>query len=238
MDRLKMKLGVTGAVAAALALAGGLMLATQVSAVSGELGVGSATIPPGGFGSVDITANVPDPGLGAWALDLDHTGLTLLDCVTHPAAVCGPEFKPSVLRTTGQVPSGLIGEVVLATLTFQCPDAEADYPLDLQVSVFADGTPGGPQNITTTAGDGVITCAVLPTDTPPSPPPPAEPTATPVPGGPTNTPAPAPAAARLPSSGTGGGSDGSSSVGWLIAAIAGAGLAGIAGYGALRLRKS
>ncbi|MDZ4278500.1 MAG: hypothetical protein U1B78_05120 [Dehalococcoidia bacterium] len=214
---------------AVLALAGGLILATQASAVSGSLGIGSATIAPGGTGSVDITANVPDPGLGAWTLDVDFTGLTVTDCEAHPAGVCNPEFGENLLRTTGAVAVGIEGDVTLATITFQCPDTEADYPLDLQVSVFADGTPGGPQNITTTPGDGTITCAIIPTDTP------AAATNTPVPGAPTNT--PAPGAVTLPRTGSGGDSS-SSTLGWLIAAIAGAGLAGIAGYGALRLRKS
>jgi hypothetical protein len=206
------KLGLTGAVAAALLLVGGVLIATQVSAISGELSIGSASIEPGGSGTVDLTANVTAaPGLGAWTVDItyDPDVVTPTDCEAEEGGVCNPAFADNVIRVTGAVASGIDEEVVLATITFECGEDEGSSDLSLSAEVFADATIGDPQDIDGTLNDGSIDCETQVAGTP-------LPTITIVGGNP-------------PSGGDG-------SLGWLIVGMTLIGLAGVAGYGVFRLR--
>ncbi len=212
-----MRIGVIGA-AAAVALIGGLLVATQVLAVTGTLTMGSETGAPGADVPVELRSNVGDPGLGAWTVDIDYDSsvVTVADCEPEEGGVCNPAFGPSTVRITGASATGLEGDTLLGTVTFTCGDAEGTSDLTLSVNVFADSTVGAPADIDETVTDGSVECAV-----------PA----------PTSTAAAATATPIIVSTGTGGSSDGGSgSLGWIIAALAGAGVAGIAGYGALRMR--
>jgi len=212
-----MKLGLL-ATAAVLALVGGLMVA-QVSAQGPTLSIGDGEAAPGGDAVVELVANVPD-GLGAWTVDItyDPDVVTAVDCEPDNGSVCNPDYLDTgdTVRVTGASASGLDEESVLAAITFECADAEDTTALEIQLplSVFADATIGAPQDISgdTTVSDGSVTCAV-----------PA----------PANTPALTPIIAGV---GTGGPSDSDSGLGWIIAALAGAGVAALAGFGALRLR--
>ena len=222
-----MKLGLL-ATAAVLALVGGLMVA-QVSAQEPSLTVGDGQAAPGDEATVDVTANVPG-GLGAWTMDItyDPAVVNVTDCDADPSTVCNPHapqtpaeagdppWDTGTVRVTGASANGLDEETVLASITFACLDEEDETVLDVTVTVFADATIGDPQDISgdTTVSNGSVTCAV------------PEPTV---------EPAAATATTGLPVVGSAPSSDGDS-FGWVIAALAGAGVAALAGFGALRMR--
>ncbi len=210
-----MKLGLLAAGAVA-ALVAGLLLVAQVQAVSGTVGISDGEAAPGGSASVELTANVGDPGLGAWTLDIsyDVDVASVGDCEPEEGGVCNPAFADGVVRITGASANGLDGDTLLGTITFDCADAEGVSDLTIAVSVFSDATIGAPAEIDETVSNGTLTCAE------------PEPTVV-VAGSPT----------KFPDVGTGyTPSDSDGSLGWVIAGLAGAGLAAIAGFGALRLR--
>jgi hypothetical protein len=195
-------------------------MVAQVSAQGPELSIGDVETAPGTEVTVDLVANVPD-GLGAWTIDVDYDTSVLevdaTDCDGGDAnSVCNPAYADGVVRVTGASASGIDEETILSTLSFTCLDDEAESPLGLTISVFADATIGDPQDISgdTTVSDGSVTCAV------------PEPTV---------EPAAATATTGLPVVGSPPSSDGDS-FGWVIAALAGAGVAALAGFGALRMR--
>ena len=224
MNGLK-RAGVIGAVA--VGLLAGFMLVMQAFAASGTLGISSGSAEPNATGTVAISAEVGDPGLGAWTIDIvfDPAVVSAVDCSAHPAGVCNPDFDPDELglgdtvRMTGAVASGLDEAAELGTIDFQCGDAEGSTDLTIVVNVFADATIGDPQDIDETVSNGTFDCAV-PDDTPePTDEPPAD-----------DTPVIVATGTGGPTSGSGG------SIGWVIVALAAVGVAGIAGFGALRTR--
>jgi hypothetical protein len=216
MKGLKAK-GLGLVAAAAVAAIGAGLLASTVLAVSGTIGVGSASAEPGGQATVDLTANVGDPGLGAWTVDIEYDAsvVSVESCEPEQGGVCNDAFTETSVRITGANAGGLEGEKVLGSITFECGDAEGSSDLTLSVSVFADATPGAPTDISYTASNGSIDCEE---------PPPTD-TAAPA----TDTPEPG-----LPLTGTG--SDSGGGLGWLVAVLAAAGAATVVGFGALRLR--
>src|SRR3990170_5442501 len=182
----RIRFGLVGAAAVGLALVAGLLVAAQVSAQGGTLGVGSAEAAPGDEATVAVTANVPD-GLGAWTLDItyDPDVVTPTDCDGGDAnSVCNTEYTADSVRVTGASAQGIDEETVLGNITFECGDAEDESDLTITINVWADATIGDPQDISADAdvSNGSITCAE---------PAPAAATATP----------------RLPDVGSGGGSD-------------------------------
>jgi hypothetical protein len=193
------------------ALVGGLMI-SQVAAQGPELSIGDGEAAPGDDATVELVANVPD-GLGAWTVDIsyDTDVVTATDCEGDSGSVCNAEFAEDTVRVTGASATGLDEESVLAAITFTCGDAEGDSDLTIAISVFADATVGDPQDISgdTTVSDGSISCAE------------------PAPEEPTNTPVIVP---------SGQGPTDSGSFSWVIAALAGAGVAALVGFGALRVR--
>jgi hypothetical protein len=115
------------------------------------------------------------------------------------------------VRITGASANGLEGSTSLGTITFSaaasCSGATA---LTATTNVFADATIGDPQPITVTIDSGSgVNCAA----------PTVAPTAT---------------VGGLPAGGFG--DDSGSDSPWLVLGLAGAALAALAGYGALRLR--
>ena len=229
MNGLK-KLGMIGA--AGVALVAALLLITQAWGASGTLWLTDANTTPDGTATVDVVAEVGDPGLGAWTLDVvfDLDLLNVVDCEEFAGSVCNPDFKGGTLvRVTGASASGHDEETVLATITFQCK-GEGVATIDAFVEVFADATIGDPQPIDVEVLRGEFACkeAPDPTDTPP-----VEDTVEPLEA----TDAPAVPTA-LPPTGSGGSGNGGSATAWFIVALAAAGLAGIAGFGALRLRRN
>ena len=208
------RLGLVG-LAAIAALAGGLLFSQMMSAVAGDLSIGSKDIAPGASGTVNLSSDVGDPGLGAWTVDItyDPDVVTVDDCTEGDAgSVCNPAYTANQVRVTGASATGKEGDTVLSEITFTCGSDVGSSDLTLTINVFADATVGDPQDIDANVTNGEINCAVPPTAVPA--------TATVTNLGPTGT----------------GGDDSGGSLTWVIAALAGVGLVGIAGYGVLRAR--
>ncbi len=219
-----------------LGLVVGILAFSEVSAASGELMIGSATVAPGEQGSVDLQAlDVTTPGLGAWTVDItyDSTAVTAVSC--NPLqGVCNANFAAETVRFTGAVATGLEGDTTIGSITFQCAEETGSSVLTLTPQVFADATLGAPAQIEATVQNGSIACVSIPPTVEPLPTstPGTAPTATQGPPAATST----PTGKGLPTAGIGGpGSDGGSTAGWLMAGLAGAGiawlLAGVAGGG-------
>jgi hypothetical protein len=210
-----LKLGAFGAAIAALAIVAGLAFAAQVSAQDEEISISDGTAAPGESGDVTLEAlGFGDPGLGAWTVDIayDTSVISVDDCAPEQGGVCNPEFGDGVVRITGASATGLDGDTVLGTITFACEDAEAESDLTLTLQVVADATVGDPQDVDAAISDGTFTCAEPTVE---------EPTST---------------IAGPPNVGTGTGSD-SGNLGWIIGALAAAGLAAMVGAGAVSLRR-
>lgn len=126
-----------------------------------------------------VVSDMPEPGLGAWTVDVtyDETRLdvALPGCAANFGSVCSMSYFSTHGRQgrfTGAFPTGLQGTFTIGTAYFQCR-VQGATPLVLSASVFADATPGSPQNINVQIQNGSITCLTeLPT---------AAPTATPTP---------------------------------------------------------
>lgn len=208
-----------GAAATGLALVAGFLLWAQVSAATPSITVDNATAAPGEEVTVAVTANVPD-GLGAWTIDISYDAdvVTPTDCDGGDAnSVCNIDYAPGeAVRVTGASAQGIDTEKVLGNITFMCADTAGDTDLTATLNVLADATIGNPADISGDAdvSNGSISCAVA---------------------APTSTAAVEPT--KLPITGAfDGGSGGSSDMGWILAALSMAGLAAVAGFGALRMR--
>ncbi|OGO51524.1 MAG: hypothetical protein A2148_01200 [Chloroflexi bacterium RBG_16_68_14] len=226
--------------AAALVIALGVVLpvVTQVSAQEETVSIDRITVALEAQASVELEAlDIGPPGLGAWEIDIFYNSavVTPVDCSPGDGSICNLGAGPGRIRVTGATASGLVGDTTLASITFFCGEDQGASALTIAAPVFADATVGDPQEIDATIQHGSVTCAEAPG---PQPTPREErPTATPreAEEEPTPTATAGPAGIKLPPTGTGG-SGGGSTLGWVIAALAGAGLAGTAGLGALRLR--
>ena len=209
--------------AAALATVG---LATVAFGAVDSLGIGSATVAPGGEVSVNVTAAATGDGIGAWNVDIEYDdSLVSLTGCTSSAGICNPAFGVNVARLVGASASGLSGDVTLGTLTFTAGDEEGEAALDVIVNQLTDPTG---EDLTVSADDGSITIEVPPT---------AAPTATPCVGttcptvtNPIVTPAPTAVATATPAAVPNtGGEPGDSSLNmsaWLLAIV---GLAVVSG---------
>ena len=231
---------------ALVALMGWLIAAGPARADStAKLTVGSDTVAPGESTTVSVSvAGGGGKTVGAVTVDVtyDDTLVSVVECT--PAAVCNPAFddpntpevETNVVRIVRADPAGL---AELGTITFLAGATEGTAALTIDdpvgdpvegIVTCADETG---VDLTCSANNGSITIV--------APPPPTD---TPVPPAATDTPVPGAATATPdgdgivpPITGTSG-SGGNSASTWLILALAGAGLAAIAGFGALRLRKA
>ena len=217
----RVKLGLAGIAAGALLLAGSLLLVGQVSAISGSLSIGDGDAAPGEQATVELRSNVGGIGLGAWTVDISYEdAVSVVSCAPEQGGVCNRNYGAGVVRITGASAGGVIGDKLLGSITFECGSAAGSSDLGLSVEVYADATIGSPQDITETLNEGSITCAEADaaTNTPVGP---AAATATP----------------RLPVPGdVGEGPTSGSDYSWLIASLAVAGVAALAGYSLLRVR--
>lgn len=211
---------VSAALAATIA---GLFLAMNVSAGGdNSLNVESASVAPGDRTTVDVTAEISgEPGLGAWTVDVivqNPDQVTIIDCDAPSHSVCNPDYPGDLptVRFAGATAAGLMGTIEIGTITVECADRAGSSVLSLDTTGFADATIGGPQEIAVTHNPGIIRC-------------------TEEAAGGTPRPSPTASVSGLPPSGFGP-SQGSGSSGTLLAALAAAGLAALAGYSALRLR--
>lgn len=216
------------AVTAAAVLIAGLLAANTLFAASGTLHVTSATVLVDDEVTIALIANVGEPGLGAWTFDLqyDPMAVRMLGCEHFAGSVCSAAFADDLGRITGASAAGHVGEVTLATYTFECK-GPGTSDLDPIISVFADAMFDDPQDIDVTVSGGAIACVeeLEPTATAAA----TESMPTPVATSTAVTTAPA---VTLPD--TGSGPAGSGAIGWLVIALAAAGLAAIAGFAALR----
>lgn len=124
--------------------------------------IGSLRLEKGQSGSVDLRAvNAGQPGLGAWSIDIIYqpTLVAVVGCVAKQDGVCNAQFSNEAIRIVGANSSGLTGDINLATISFKRVK-EGTSPLRLKLDVFADASPGGPQDLSAsvTLRDGSIVC--------------------------------------------------------------------------------
>jgi hypothetical protein len=192
------------------------------------ISVGAATISVGAEGTVSLQAlNMAAPGLGAWSMNIVYNP-AIVQLVAQPAGgapqsgrVCNPAFAANTIRVTGATASGLIGNTTLATFTFRCSSVGTSA-LTVTVDTLADATAGNPHDIVAATSNGSVSCLTAAT---------AQPVATATAVAPTAT----AVAAGGPNAGFGPGGSGPGVLIWLVAGLAGAGLAwlsaGLAGAG-------
>lgn len=112
----------------------------------------------------DVTlTNFPDPGLGAWTVDItyDASVVSATNCnadTSGGSSVCNDAFDDDTIRIAGAAGRGLTGDIVLGTLTFRCETAGTS-PLVLSLDVLADGTLGNPTERPANVVDGSVTCS-------------------------------------------------------------------------------
>ena len=214
--------------AALLGLMGWLVAAGPAQADStAKLTVGSDTVAPGESTTVSVTVTGGGgKSVGAITVDVtyDDTLVSVTGCT--PTAVCNTAFGANTVRIVRADPAGLSE---LGTITFLAGSTEGVAALTIGIIGIVTCADETGVTLICTANDGDITIVAPPaaTDVPP--------TATSMPGAATAT--PNGDGIVPPITGTGG-SGGNSASTWLILALAGAGLAAIAGFGALRLRKA
>jgi len=125
--------------------------------------VGSLSLDVGQQGSVEVSLlNIIPPGLCCWQIDVGYNPdvLSVVQChalLTTVATVCIPVSEENAVRVAGASPVGLLGDLALAMITFDCIMAGSS-PLTLDVEVVADATVGNPQPIDVEIRNGTITC--------------------------------------------------------------------------------
>jgi hypothetical protein len=195
----------------------------RASAATQTISVGAATVAVGGEGTVSLQAlNMTAPGLGAWSMNIVYNPAIVQlvappnGCVAQSGSVCNPAFAANTIRVTGAAASGLLGNTPLAIFTFSCTSVGTSA-LTVTVDTLADATPGNPRDIVAATSNGSVSCLTAPTPAPP-----------------TTNPA-TPAVSGAVNAGFGPGGSGPSVIVWLVAGLAGAGLAwlsaGLAGAG-------
>ena len=226
IGRKRFSFSLAGAIAGVVLLFG--MTAVQTSAVGELIAVDSATVALGSEASVDVSAlNVAGEGLGAWSIDVryDSAVIFAVSCTAEQGGACNPNFANGVVRFTGAIAVGLLGDTKLAEITFACLTQGAS-DLTVVVVELADGTIGGPQPLTPKTQNGRFACIAV------SPPLNDSDTSDVLSGSETSD----VLSQSLPDAGTGPGSLGAANVQmWLIAGLIGAGIAwlstGITGAG-------
>jgi hypothetical protein len=161
--------GIVAMVATALALVGGAVASTIVSAVVPNVSASSLETTAGSQSKVVLaTEGIGEPGLSSWSIDLNYDSklLTVKGCdPLQDDSICNPEFKEGTIRVVGSNVEGLTGESQLASIVFTCNEV-GDGKLLPKINVFADATIGEPQKIDASASEGNVACAKEPTPTP------------------------------------------------------------------------
>ena len=145
----------------ALALMLSLLAASPASAQDELISIDSVTITPGSGTTLEVNAlNMHAPGLGAWniGVEYDPSILSALSCSPAAGSECNVDFTAQQVRIVGARASGLTGDSVLASITFNC-DRAGVSDLVIEVSVFADATVGDPQPIAFMVQNGRISCS-------------------------------------------------------------------------------
>ena len=219
-------------VVALVALMGWLTAAGPAQADStAEVTIGSATVAPGESTTVDISvAGGSGKTVGVVTLNVAYDGslLTQTSC-TATGGVCNDDANPVQFQLTNSA-----GLDSLGTISFLAGSTEGVADLTLIIVQCADETG---EDITCSASNGSITIQTEPPEATATLGPDETPEATATPDGDETPDATEEPTVGGPPTGTGGLTEGSNGVsGWLIAALAGAGFAALAGFGALRLR--
>jgi hypothetical protein len=160
----RMKVGLVGLAAVALAVAAGLLASSQAYGQQETITIDSAMMTPGQEGAVYVDAlGIPEPGLGAWTVDIsyDTAIATAVACLPENGGVCNPAFDAGVIRVTGASAMGVVGDNSLVAITFRC-DAEGTTALSLDVPLLVDATIGAPQPINAIVQGGTLTCTTSP----------------------------------------------------------------------------
>ena len=146
---------------AALALMLSLLAASPASAADELISIDSITITPGAGTTLEVSAlNIHAPGLGAWNIGVayDPSVLSALSCSPAAGSVCNVDFSAQKVRIVGAAASGLTGDSVLASITFNC-DRAGVSDLAIEVIELADATLSDPQPISFTLQNGRISCS-------------------------------------------------------------------------------
>lgn len=145
----------------ALALALSLLAASPASAQDELISIGSITIATGSSATLEVNVlNAHAPGLGAWSIgvEYDPSIVSAVSCGSATGSKCNIAFTAQQVAIVGGRASGLTGDNVLASITFNC-DRPGVSDLEINVSVFADATASDPQPISFTLQNGRITCS-------------------------------------------------------------------------------
>lgn len=185
----------------------------QDSPASVTIRIESVVSEVGAEATVAVEAKDITGSLDAWAIIIsyDPDVVAAVSCTVHAGGACRAESDVGTVEVVSIDSAGLVKDTVLATVTFRC---ENQGTTDLSLTNQLGGVPEDIGEVQTE--DGAISCEEASVATEED----LRPTTTPQPS--------------LPETGTGSGSGGRGLT-WLIAALAGTGLAIMAG-GTLRLR--
>ena len=141
---------------ALVALAAWASLAGLAHAGANSVTAETVTVPPGGSGTIQITAEAPANDLGAWEIDVEyHSGaITVTGCEAGSVGMnlCDDTFVepnvfppgPGKVRVAGDDANGASGELVLATISFVSvvggvfPTQDGCAEISVTVNRFAD----------------------------------------------------------------------------------------------------
>jgi len=90
---------------------------------------------------VDLSAELPYRGLGAYSIDVfyDSEKLQAIESMSHPAGVSNPKFTPNVVRFVGATIDGIRGKARLGTVKFRVkPGAVGSAGLHLAIGELVD----------------------------------------------------------------------------------------------------
>jgi len=163
-SRMRFGLSLRVAVALALGLLGALLASWQVAAQ--EVNLSRITVAGGEDGTATLEAlDIGRPGLGAWQIDIKYNPdvVTPLRCEAGDGGVCNANFEPGRVRVIGAAHPGLIGDTMLAEITFRC-ESNGTTALSLDVQELFDATLARPRAIDAEIRDGAVSCL------PPEPP--------------------------------------------------------------------
>jgi len=102
-----------------------------------QLGVGSATVSPGGVASVPIWARAPAPGIGAYTIDVRYdASLVQAEGCGVFFGVCNHHRAKGVARFVGADAAGIVGAVTLGHLTLRAGKQEGLTPIKPDIQEF------------------------------------------------------------------------------------------------------
>lgn len=160
--------GMAVAVGAALAIIGGIVASTIVSAQTPNVSISSLEASAGSQGKVTLAAHdIPEPGLSSWSIDIyyDPKLVSVKSCGATEDGLCNPEYDEGVIRVVGSNIDGHTGKFDLASIIFTCNEV-GKGKLELKMNIFADATIGHPEKIDASTSDGKVDCTKEPTPTP------------------------------------------------------------------------